>query len=95
MTQFDLYKADYEHRMKQGEMTAEEAAPKIRVMEFMASCTKDDLYEIADSTALNDVIKGYTAKACKAAGLSEAQVENILDSLDSVLGSMSAKEVVE
>lgn len=39
--------------------------------------------------------EGYTQKACNAAGLSDAQTENVLVALDSVLDSVSAKDVVK
>lgn len=54
-----------------------------------------DIYEIVDSAVLSDIIKGYTQKACNAAGLSDAQTENVLVALDSVLDSVSAKDVVK
>ena len=75
MTQFDLLKAGYRQLIERGEMTAEEVAAKIRVLDFLASCSKDDIYEIVDSAILSDIIKGYTQKACNAAGLSDAQTE--------------------
>ncbi len=90
MTQFDLLKAGYRQLIERGEMTAEEVAAKIRVLDFLASCSKDDIYEIVDSAVLSDIIKGYT-QACNAAGLSDAQTENVLVALDSVLDSVSAK----
>lgn len=68
MTQFDLLKAGYRQLIERGEMTAEEVAAKIRVLDFLASCSKDDIYEIVDSAILSDIIKGYTQKACNAAG---------------------------
>ena len=92
MTQFDLLKAGYRQLIERGEMTAEEVAAKIRVLDFLASCSKD---EIVDSAVLSDIIKGYTQKACNAAGLSDAQTENVLVALDSVLDSVSAKDVVK
>lgn len=49
MTQFDLLKAGYRQLIERGEMTAEEVAAKIRVLDFLASCSKDDIYEIVDS----------------------------------------------
>ena len=88
MTQFDLLKAGYRQLIERGEMTAEEVAAKIRVLDFLASCSKDDIYEIVDSAVLSDIIKGYT-------GLSDAQTENVLVALDSVLDSVSAKDVVK
>ena len=48
MTQFDLLKAGYRQLIERGEMTAEEVAAKIRVLDFLASCSKDDIYEIVD-----------------------------------------------
>ena len=42
MTQFDLLKAGYRQLIERGEMTAEEVAAKIRVLDFLASCSKDD-----------------------------------------------------
>ena len=95
MTQFDLLKAGYRQLIERGEMTAEEVAAKIRVLDFLASCSKEDIYEIVDSAILSDIIKGYTQKACNAAGLSDAQTENVLVALDSVLDSVSAKDVVK
>ena len=95
MTQFDLLKAGYRQLIERGEMTAEEVAAKIRVLDFLASCSKDDIYEIVDSAILSDIIKGYNQKACNAAGLSDEQTENVLVALDSVLDSVSAKDVVK
>ena len=44
MTQFDLLKAGYRQLIERGEMTVEEVAAKIRVLDFLASCSKDDRF---------------------------------------------------
>ena len=66
-----------------------------RSLDFLASCSKDDIYEIVDFAVLSDIIKGYTQKACNAAGLSDIQTENVLVALDSILDSVSAKDAVK
>ena len=42
----------------------EEAKKKVKIYEFLATCDKEDIYNLVDSGAFNEIIRGYI-KHCK------------------------------
>ncbi len=59
---YTLMKESYQ---KFQEQSGEDLSKKIRVYEFLENCDKEDLNILADSTALNDIIRGYCELAIK------------------------------
>ncbi len=48
-----------------GMVTAEEAAKKCRVYDFLARCDEEDFYNMFDSSAFNEIAKSYMRLAVK------------------------------
>ena len=40
-----------------------EVEQKIKALDFLASCSKEEMYELFNSSAFNDVVKGYVLLA--------------------------------
>lgn len=95
MNGYEMMKESYETLVRQGKMTQEQAEPEIRVYEFLAGCSKEDFYRIMDSSAMNDIIKAYTRKACEDAELEKEQQEAVMDALRWLLDTKTAKEVTD
>lgn len=68
---------------------------KIRIYEFLATCDKDDLCRMVDSTAFNDIIRALLKMAVDNADIDERAKENIKNQLRWIFDEKSAKEVLQ
>ncbi len=68
MNGYTLMKESYRKLLEQKKISEEEAMKKIRVYEFLETCDKEDINIIADSSALNDIIRGYCNLAIEQGG---------------------------
>ncbi len=59
MNGFSFMAASYRMAADQGKISKEYADKKIRIFDFLATCDQEDLCCIADSSALNDIMRGY------------------------------------
>ena len=69
-------KESYQKLMVQGIIDRSEAEKNIRVYEFLETCDVDDFCIMVDSSAFNDIIKGY----CEVA-IEQGNTNGILDGL--------------
>lgn len=65
MNGFTLMKESYQKLMAQGVIDRSEAEKNIRVYGFLETCDVDDFCIMVDSSAFNDIIKGYCEVAIK------------------------------
>ena len=71
------------------------AEKSIRIYEFLATCDKDDLCQMVDSSAFNDIIRAFLKMAVVNAELEEEQQDKVLNQLRWIFDEKSAKEVLE
>ena len=95
MDGYKMMSDSYKVLVKQGKLTPEQAEPEIRVFDFLAGCTKDDIYRLVDSSAFNEILRAYTSKACDDAGLPDEQKENVMSALRWLLDTQTAEEVTQ
>lgn len=93
MNGYKMMSDSYHKLIEQGKISKEDAAPEIRVFDFLATCDMDDLYRLIDSTAFNDIIKSYMKMAIQNAGLDKQAEEQIMDQLHYLFDGKQAKEV--
>ena len=53
----------------------------IRVNEFLAMCTKEDIEELYNSSAFNEITKAYVKRAMQNLGFKEKEVEAVQDEI--------------
>ena len=53
----------------------------IKVNEFLALCTKEDIEELYNSSAFNEITKAYAKKAMQNLGFKEKDVEAVQDEI--------------
>lgn len=63
MSGYSLMIESYKSLVERGVLTQEEADKKIRLYEFLESCDDEDINELFDSSAFNEIAKGYLRKA--------------------------------
>ena len=93
MNGFKLMSDGYKQLVKKGTLTPEQADPEIRIFDFLADCSTDDLYRLMDSSAFNDILKSYIAAACDEAELSDEQKNSVMNSLKWLLDTKTAREI--
>ena len=85
----------YRTLLERGQISEEEAKRKIAVFAFLGTCTKDQIYDLFDSSAFNEIVKEYVKRALKNAGTDGETSEKILQELRWLFDNMSAKEISE
>lgn len=63
MSGYRIMIESYKSLVERGALTQEEADKKIRLYEFLESCDDEDINELFDSSAFNEIAKGYLRKA--------------------------------
>ena len=63
MSGYRIMIESYKSLVGRGVFTQEEADKKIRLYEFLDTCDDEDINELFDTTAFNEIAKGYLRKA--------------------------------
>lgn len=95
MNGYTMMADSYRELMNDGKIDKESAEKSIRIYEFLATCDKDDLCQMVDSSAFNDIIRAFLKMAVVNAELEEEQQDKVLNQLCWIFDEKSAKEVLE
>lgn len=75
MNGYETMSENYKILMQRGEIEKEAAEKAIRVYDFLAGCDTDDLCEMIDSSAFNDLIRAFLVRAVTSAGLDDDTID--------------------
>lgn len=95
MNGYTMMADSYRKLMNGGTIDKESAEKSIRIYEFLATCDKDDLCKMVDSSAFNDIIRAFLKMAVVNAELEEEQQDKVLNQLRWIFDEKSAKEVLK
>lgn len=65
MNGFELMSESYRKAAEQGKITQRQADKKCKAYDFLATCDDEDICNLFDSTAFNDIAKSYMRRAVK------------------------------
>ena len=74
MNGFKILSDSYRQAAEQGKISKEQADKECRIYDFLASCDEEDICNLFDSSAFNDIAKGYMRKA-----VTELIAEGVID----------------
>lgn len=94
MNGYTMMADSYRELMNDGKIDKESAEKSIRIYEFLATCDKDDLCQMVDSSAFNDIIRAFLKMAVVNAELEEEQQDKVLNQIRWIFDEKSAKEVL-
>ncbi len=77
MNGYTMMKESYQKLMEQGKIDEKKAKKEIRIYEFLETCDDEDKCMLVDSSAFNDIIKGY----CEIA-IEQGNTNGILDKIN-------------
>ena len=66
---------------------------KIKVFEFLSTCSDQDICNLVQSSAFNELIKAYFEVSLKDAGFDRNNIKKALNSLNSTLEGISAHDI--
>lgn len=95
MNGYTMMADSYKMLMEQGKIDKKTAEKSIRIYEFLATCDNDDLCQMVDSSAFNDIIRAFLKMAVGNAELGEEQQDRVLNQLRWIFDEKSAKEVLQ
>ena len=95
MNGFKILSESYAKLMEQGKIEHEVAEKEIRILDFLSTCDTDDFCRMVDSTAFNDIIKGYVRLAAENAGIDKKAQQKVIDQCYWIFDMKTAKEVLE
>lgn len=95
MNSYEMMSENYKILMQRGEIEKETAEKAIRVYDFLAECDTDDLCQMVDSSAFNDLIRAFLIRAITNADLSEDATLKIMEQLRWIFDSQTAKQVLD
>ena len=65
---------------------------KIKALDFLATCTKEERLELFNSSAFNDVVKGYLKMACNNMELEDETRQGLLNELRYLFDTVTADQ---
>ena len=95
MNGYKLMSDSYKTLLKQGKIDKETAEKSIRIYDFLSECDTDDLCQMVDSSAFNDMIRAFLAMAVKNADIDEESQDKVIGQLRWIFDEKSAKEMLE
>lgn len=99
MNGFQIMADSYHMAAEQGQISKEEANKKCKAYDYLANCDQEDIYNLFDSSAFNDICKSYLRKAAdqlEGEGvLDEEQNAKICRRMNLLFSETTAKEVCE
>jgi hypothetical protein len=78
-----------------GKIPKDVAGAEARVLDFLGTCSEEDFCRIFNSTALNDIVKGYVQIALDWSSLNEEQCKDVMYEFNRVLDEYTAEEVLK
>lgn len=85
----------YRTLVSQGKFTEEEVKTDLKVLDFIAECTQEDLYTMIDTSAFNEIIKSFCRTALINARVTEETRYNVMNELRWLFDERPAREVCE
>ena len=68
---------------------------KAKVYDMLSELSQDQIYEIYNSSAFNDVTKAYAKKAMENVGVDEEQIKEVLSEIKYLHDTVTAGEIVK
>lgn len=94
MNGYELMAQSFQKLADRDEVTQEYADKKIRIYDFLSKCDKEDICAMVDSSAFNDVIRGYMYAVVNNADIPKKAKEQLVKSCFRILDEMSAEDVL-
>jgi hypothetical protein len=95
MNGYTMMSDSYKMLMEQGKIDKATAEKAIRIYDFLATCDSDDICQMVDSSAFNDIIRAFLRMAVDNAGLDEKARDSVINQLRWIFDEKQAKEVLE
>lgn len=95
MNGFQIMAESYRKVAAEGSPEAEALEKKAQIYDFLSECDQEDLYNMIDSSAFNDIIREFFKLSLKNAGFDEEDRTRVLNELRFIFSEKTAKEVCE
>lgn len=95
MNGFELMAEGYRKAAAQGRLEEAEAEKKCKALDFLSKCDEEDLFNLFDSTAFNEIIMAYVRRAVNnVPGLDDVLRVAVRNEVRSLFSEISAKEIM-
>lgn len=74
---------------------ADDMRARVRVLEFMATCTDNDICRIYDTSAFNSITKNICKKAMQNVGIDPEQIQSVIDEIRYLHDTAGASQFYE
>ena len=95
MNGYELMARSYKLLLEQGKIEKDIAEKNIRIYEFLQNCDKEDINILMDSSAFNDIVKGYINIVADTSGLDEEAAAKVRNKCRHIFDGCNAKEALE
>lgn len=97
MNGYKIMADSYRLAAEQGKISKEQADQNCRLFDFLASCSKSDIYTLADSGAFDEIARAYMQEAVKQlvneGTITEEQGQAVRNRFAALYDEMAAEQV--
>lgn len=77
------------------EMNKADIEKEIRILDFLGTCDKDDIYRLFNSSAFNEITKAYCETAMRELEYSIDDIKKVRRAIENLFSEKTAKEIME
>lgn len=93
MTGYKIIAESYKELLREKNIDQEIAEKKIRIYDFLDGCDDEDLFNLVDSGAFNNIIKSYVKAAIFNSGIKKDEKAKILQQINLLFEDCQSKEI--
>ena len=95
MNGYSIMADSYRKLADEGKLGRKEAEKEARIYDFLSSCDEDDLYSLIDSSAFNDIIRGYVKIAVNNTDIDEESKKKVMNESRWMFDGKNAKSALK
>lgn len=94
-TEFAAWAEMHKKSLQEPCMDREQIGAKVKAFEFLATCTDADIFALFDTSAFNDILKGYAMLAIREAELEEEDAAAVMRGVRLALDDIGAEKACQ
>jgi len=94
MNGYKILADSYRKSIEEGKVKKEEVENELKALDMLSNCSNEDIFELVNTGAFNDIIKAYAKKAMNNVGIKDNEISATMDEMRWLFDTVGAKDIV-